>query len=191
MPCAWSWPCIAPFGKVGVSVGCPASSCVTLGGMLYTSQCVFGVAVSASCSTSASDWVFAGAPDQLNCGLVPPLAPAHVYIVGMVPPLVKAGVCSVKPLVAEPVKRMAVTYAAFEMAGEADAAAEGDGPTEAAGDAAGLITADGEAAGEGEGETTGFAAGEVAGATVGAAAGGVVGEAGAAELQPTRPSAAP
>jgi hypothetical protein len=132
------------------------------------------------------DCVFAGAPDQLSCGLVPPLAPAQVYIVGIVPPLVNADDCRVKPLVAEPVKRMAVTYGALEIAGEADAAADGDGPVDAAGDAAGLTAADG----DGEGEAAGFAAGEAAGATVGAAAGAAVGGDGAAGLQATRPSTA-
>jgi len=75
------------------------------------------------------------------------------------------------------------------MAGEADAAADGDGPTEAAGDAAGFATADGEAAGDGE--ATGFAAGEMAGATVAGAAGALVGVEGAPEVQLARITTVP
>lgn len=76
----------------------------------------------------------------------------------------------------------------MEIAGEADAAAEGDGPIDAAGDATGFMAA-GDADGDGDG--AGLAAGEAAGATVGAAAGGLVGVDGAAEVQLAKSSTEP
>jgi hypothetical protein len=107
-----------------------------------------------------------------------------VYIIGMVPPSLKAELWRVKPAVGTPVNRMAVTYGAFEMAGDGDAPADGDGTIEAAGEAAGLTAAEGDGDGDAAGEATGFAAGDTAGAAVAGAAGAVVGAAGAADVHP-------
>jgi hypothetical protein len=105
-----------------------------------------------------------------------------VYIIGMVPPSLKAELCSVNPGEGTPVNRMAVTYGAFEMAGDGDAPADGEGTIDAAGEAAGLTAADGEGDGDSAGgEATGLAAGDAAGAVV---AGALVGAAGAADVHP-------